>query len=69
MECYKARLVAQGFTQVKGADCDETFCPVVRMESLRPLVAMGGKRGLQLYQVDVTTAFLNGVLEEEIFMS
>ena len=69
VECYKARLVSQGFTQVKGADYDETFCPVVRMESLRTLVAMGVKRGLQLYQVDVTTAFLNGVLEEEIFMS
>ena len=68
VERYKARLVAQGFTQVKGADYDETFCPVVRMESLRMLVAMGVQRGLQLYQVDVTTAFLNGVLEEEIFM-
>ena len=39
VECYKARLVAQGFTQVKGADYDETFCPVVQMESLRMLVA------------------------------
>ena len=68
VERYKARLVAQGFTRVKGADYDETLCPVVRMESLRMLVAMGVQRGLQLYQVDVTTAFLNGVLEEEIFM-
>ena len=68
VERYKARLVARGFTQVKGADYDETFCPVVRMESLRMLVAAGVQRGLQLYQVDVTTAFLNGVLEEEIFM-
>ena len=68
VEHYKACLVAQGFTQVKGADYDETFCPVVRMESLRTLVAMGVQKGLQLYQVDVTTAFLNGVLEEEIFM-
>ena len=64
VEHYKARLVAQGFTQVKGADYDETFCPVVRMELLRTLVAMAVQRGLQLYQVDVMTAFLNGILEE-----
>ena len=44
VERYKARLVAQGFTQVKGADYDETFCPVVRMESLRMLVAMSVQR-------------------------
>jgi hypothetical protein len=69
VERYKASLVAQGFTQVKGAHYDETFYPVVRMELLRTLVIMGVQRGLQLYQVDVTTAFLNGVLEEEIFMS
>ena len=54
VERYKARLVARGFTQVKGADYDETFCPVVQMESLRMLVAAGVQRGLQLYQVDVT---------------
>ncbi len=40
VERYKARLVAQGFVQVKGADYDETFCPVVRMESVRALIAM-----------------------------
>ena len=46
VERYKARLVAQGFTQVKGADYDETFCPIVRMDSLRTLVAMSVQRGL-----------------------
>lgn len=68
MERYKARLVAQVFMQVKGADYDETFCPVVQMESLRTLVAMAVQRDLQLYQLDVTTAFLNGTLEEKVFM-
>ena len=68
VERYKARLVAQGFSQVKGADYDETFCPVVCHESLRMLIATAVQRGLQLHQMDVTTAFLNGVLEEEILM-
>ena len=60
VERYKARLVAQGFTQKFGADYDETFSPVVRLESLRTLIALSVQQGLQLYQVDVTTAFLNG---------
>ena len=68
VERYKARLVAQEFSQVKAADYDETFCPVVRHESLRMLIATAVQRGLQLHQMDVTTAFLNGVLEEEILM-
>ena len=65
---YKARLVAQGFTQKYGADFDETFCPVVRQESLRYLIALSVQQGLTLEQVDVTTAFLNGTLEEEVYM-
>ena len=68
VERYKARLVAQGYTQKLGTDYDETFCPVVRMESLRALIALSVQFGLQLHQVDVTTAFLNGELEEEVYM-
>ena len=67
VERYKARLVAQGFTQVKGTDYDENFCPVVQMESLQTLLAVSAQRGLQLH-LDITTAFLNGILEEEVFM-
>ena len=67
-ERYKARLVAQGFTQQYGTDYDETFCPVVRQESLRVLIALSVQYGLKLHQVDVTTAFLNGDLEEEVYM-
>ena len=69
VERYRARLVAQGFTQKYGFDYDETFCPVVRLESLRVLVALSVQYGLKLHQVDVTTAFLNGNLEEEVYMS
>ena len=68
IERYKARLVAQGFNQRQGADYDETFSPVVRMESLRALVALSTQHNLELHHIDVTTAFLNGVLEEEVFM-
>ena len=55
VERYKARLVAQGFTQKFRADYDETFCPVVRLESIRTLIALSVQHGLQLHQVDVTT--------------
>jgi len=68
MERYKARLVAQGFSQKYGDDYDETFCPVVRLESLRALIALAVHYKLRLHQVDVTTAFLNGELEEEVYM-
>ena len=47
VERYKARLVAQGFTQKFGADYDETFCPVVRLESIRTLIALSVQHGLQ----------------------
>ena len=68
VERYKARLVAQGFTQKFGSDYDETFCPVVRLESIRTLIALSVQYGLELHQIDVTTAFLNGQLKEEVFM-
>ena len=68
IERYKARLVAQGFSQKFGSDYDETFSPVVRLESVRTLIAMSVQQGLQLHQVDVTTAFLNGKLEDEVYM-
>ena len=68
VERFKARLVAQGFTQKYGDDYDETFCPVVRLESLRMMLALAVQHDLELHQVVVTTAFLNGTLEEEVFM-
>ena len=68
IERYKARLVAQGFSQKYRTDYDETFCPVVRLESLRTMISLAVQHGLKLHQVDVTTAFLNGKLEEEVYM-
>ena len=68
VERYKAQLVAPGYTQQKGADCDETFCPVVRMESVRTVIGWTVRNSLKLHQLDVTAAFLNGELEEEVCM-
>ena len=68
IEQYKARLVAQGFSQKFVTDYNETFSPVVRLESVRTLIAMSVQQGLHLHQVGVDTAFLNGELEEEVYM-
>ena len=68
IERYKARLVAQGFSQKEGIDYDETFSPVVRFESIRTVLALAAQFGLSLHQMDVKTAFLNGELKEKIYM-
>ena len=68
VERHKARLVVQGYTQQYGQDYDETFSPVVRFESLRTVMALSVQNGLKLHQMDVTTAFLNGELKEEVYM-
>ena len=68
IERFKARLVAQGFSQKQGLDYDETFSPVIRFESFRSLIAIAAQKHLKLHQMDITAAFLNGHLEEEVFM-
>ena len=65
---YKSRLVAQGYTQVEGIDSDETFAPVVRLESIRILLAIVSHLNFKLYQMDVKSAFLNGMLQEEVYV-
>ena len=65
---FKARLVAKGCSQREGVDFTETFAPVARMPSLRALLAIAAAQDLELHQLDVTTAFLNGDLEEDIYM-
>ena len=65
---YKARLVAKGFTQVKGIDYTETFAPTARMASIRTFVAMSCALKKRIYQMDVSTAFLYGKIDAEIYM-
>ncbi|KAJ9542762.1 hypothetical protein OSB04_029268 [Centaurea solstitialis] len=65
---YKARLVAKGYSQIPGVDYNDIFSPVVKHTSIRALLGMVASDDLELEQMDVTTAFLNGELEEEIFM-
>ena len=66
---FKARLVAQGYSQVKGVDYDEVFSPVARNTSVRSLLALANAHDLEIHQMDVKTAFLNGSLDCKIYMS
>jgi hypothetical protein len=65
---YKARLVAQGFAQKPGLDFTETFAPVANIDSIRLLLAFAAANDFEIHHVDVKTAFLNGKLEETIYM-
>jgi hypothetical protein len=58
----KSRLIAQGYTQVEGLDFDETFAPVARLEDIRILLAYACSPNIKLYQMDVKSAFLNGIV-------
>ncbi|KAK1616334.1 hypothetical protein QYE76_021851 [Lolium multiflorum] len=64
----KARLVAQGFSQIEGIDFGETYAPVARLESIRILLAYASHHNFKLQQMDVKSAFLNGPLHEEVYV-
>ena len=68
VEKYKARFVAQGFSQIEGVDYDETFVLVARYTSIRALISIAVKMGWKIHQMDVKTAFLNGIIQEEIYV-
>ena len=65
----KARLVAQGYSQEEGIDYEETFSPIAMLKSIQIMLAIVAYHDYEIWQMDVKTAFLNGHLEEEVYMS
>jgi len=64
----KVRLAAQGYSQQEGIDYTETFAPVVRLKAIRLLLSYAVNHGITLHQMDVKSAFLNGVISEEVYV-
>ena len=68
VETFKARLIVKGYTQREGIDYDETFSPVAMLKSIRILLSIAACLDFEIWQMDVKTAFLNGNLEEDIYI-
>ncbi|GJT18271.1 retrovirus-related pol polyprotein from transposon TNT 1-94 [Tanacetum coccineum] len=65
----KTRLVAKGYRQEEGIDFEESFAPVARLEAVRMFIAYAAHKNITIFQMDVKTAFLNGLLKEEVYVS
>ena len=68
IEKYKARFMARGFSQKEGIDYEEIFAPIARYTSIRSLLSLVVVMKLKIHQMDVKTTFLNGVVEEEVYV-
>ena len=68
IEKYKARFIARGFSQKEGIAYEETFSLVARYTSIRTVLALASKNNWKLNQMDVNTTFLNGLIEEEVYI-
>lgn len=65
---YKSRLVVKGYAQIFGVDYSDTFTPVSRLDTIRLVLVVAAQQGWKVFQLDVKSAFLNGVLQEEIYV-
>jgi hypothetical protein len=65
---YKARFIARGFSQKEGVDCEETFAPVVKYTSIMTIISLALVMRWKIHYMDVKTSFLNGVIEEEVYI-
>jgi Reverse transcriptase (RNA-dependent DNA polymerase) len=68
IERYKARLVVKRYKQKARIDYEEVFIPVARMKTIRLLILLAAQNKWSIFQMDVKSAFLNGVLEEEVYI-
>ena len=68
IEKFKARFVAKGYAQKEGIDYEETFASVAKYTSIRSVTSLATQMGWEIHQMDVKTAFLNGVIEEEVYI-
>ena len=68
VEKYKARFFARGFSQIEGIDYEETFAPIARYSSIRTILSLSAQMWWNIHQIDVKTVFLNGVVEEEVYI-
>jgi hypothetical protein len=68
VEKFKERFVAKGFSQKEGIDCDETFSPIARYTSIQVIILLASVLGWKLHQMDVKKTFLNGKIEQEVFL-
>ena len=69
IQTYKARIVAKGYRQKQGVDFDEIFSPIAMIKSIRIMLAIAAYHDYEVWQMDVKTAFLNGFLKEEVYMT
>jgi hypothetical protein len=69
LDKHKARLMEKGFAQKEGVDYEETFSPTTKWATIHTLFSMEAQNGWKIHQMDVKTAFLNGDLKENVFMS
>jgi hypothetical protein len=68
IENFKARCVARGFSQKEGVDYEETFAPVAKCTSIRAVTYLVSFMGWKIHQMDVKTTFINGIIEEEVYI-